>query len=120
MGKKAVLSCMSQTLGCEIDPFVLCDDAVVHAVVEFGAGGDGNVPSAGGMNGCDEFDGGLLHLLDSSKVRLPTRTSAGDSTKVAAIMRVFAHAEDGLPLQMLFGRAYIPAWMRLCLQAGRS
>lgn len=100
---------MSQTLGCEVDPFVLCDDAVLQAVVEFGAGGNGNVPSAGGMNGCDEFVGGVLHHLDSSKVRLPGRTSAGDSTKVAAIMRVFAHAEGGFPLQMLFGLAYIPA-----------
>jgi hypothetical protein len=87
----------------------LCDDAVLQAVVEFGAGGDGNGPSAGGMNGCDEFDGGLLHLLDSSKVRLQGRPSAGDSTKVAAITRVFAHAEDELPLPMLFGQAYIPA-----------
>jgi hypothetical protein len=120
MGKKAVLSCMSQTLGCEIDPFVLCDDAVLQAVVEFGATVYGNVRSTGGMNGCDEFVGGVLHHFDSSKVRLQRRTSAGDNTKVAAIMRVFAHAEDGLPLQMLFGRAYIPAWMRLCLQAGRS
>ncbi len=100
---------MSQTLGCEIDPFVLCGDAVLQAVVELGAGGDGNVPSAGGMDGCDAFDGGLLHLPDSSKVRLQGRTSACDSTKVAAIMRVFAHAEDEFLLQMLFGQAYIPA-----------
>jgi hypothetical protein len=100
---------MSQTLGCEIDPGVLCDDAVLQAVVEFGAGGDGNGPSAGGMNGCDEFDGGLHPLPDSSKVRSQGRTSVGDSTKVAAIMRVFAHSEDEFPLQMLCGQAYIPA-----------
>ena len=88
---------------CGILTARLREHAMSQAVVEFGAGGDGNGPSAGGMNGCDEFDGGLLHLLDSSKVRLQGRTSAGDSTKVAAITRVFAHAEDELPLQMLFG-----------------
>ena len=89
---------MSRTLGCGIDPVRLCDDAVLQAVVEFGAGGEGNVPSAGGMDGCDEFDGGLLHLLDSSKVRLQGRTSAGDSTKVAAITRVFAHSRGRIPI----------------------
>jgi hypothetical protein len=61
------------------------------------------------MDGCDEFDGGLLHLLDSSKVRLQGKKRWRGSTKVAAIMRVFAHSEDGFPLQMLFGQAYIPA-----------
>jgi hypothetical protein len=109
MGRKAVLSCMSQTLGCEVDPVVLCDDAVLQAVVEFGATVYGNVRSAGGMNGCDEFDGGVLHHFDSNKVRPQARTSVGDSTKVAAIMRVFAHQTGGFPLQMLFGQAYIPA-----------
>jgi hypothetical protein len=99
---------MSQTLGCGIDPFVLCDDAVPQPVVEFGASGDDDVRSAGGMNGCDEFYGGVLHHFDSSKVWLQGRTSAGDSTKVAAIMGVFAHKTGGLPLQMLFGQAYIP------------
>ena len=55
---------MSQTVGCGIDPVLLCDDAMLQPVVEFGAGGDGNGPSTRGMNGCDEFDGGLLHLLN--------------------------------------------------------
>jgi hypothetical protein len=109
MGRKAALSCMSRTLGCGIDPVVLCDDAVVHAVVEFGATVYGNSRSAGGMNGRDEFDGGLLHLPDSSKVRLQRRASAGDSTKVAAKTGVFAHQEGGFPLQILFGQGYIPA-----------
>jgi len=85
----------------------LCGDAVLQAVVEFGAGGGGNGPSAGGMNGCDEFDGGLLHLLDSSKVRLQRKKSWRSSTKVAAKTRIFAHSEDEFPLQMLFERAYI-------------
>jgi hypothetical protein len=118
MERQAVLSCMSQTLGCGIDPFVLCDDAVLQAVVEFGATVYGNSRSASGMNGCNEFDGGLLHLLDSSKVRVQARKSADDSTKVAAKTLVFAHPEGGFPLQMPFGQAYIPAWMRLCPQAG--
>jgi hypothetical protein len=62
---------MSQTLGCGIDPVLLCGDAVVQAVVEFGATVYGNVRSASGMNGCDEFDSGLLHLLDFSAFSLP-------------------------------------------------
>ena len=92
-------------MGCGIDPVWMCGDAAVA----IGAGGEGNVPSAGGMDGCDEFDGGLHPLPDSSKVRLPGRTSAGDSTKVAAKTRVFAHSEDGFLLQMHFEQAYIPA-----------
>jgi hypothetical protein len=57
---------MSQTLGCGIDPVLLCGDAVVQAVVEFGATVYGNRRSTRGMNGCDGFDGRPLHPLDFS------------------------------------------------------
>jgi hypothetical protein len=92
-----------------MDAILLRDDSVLQAVVEFGATVYGNSRSASGMNGCDEFVGGVLHHFDSSKVRLQGRARAGDSTKVAAITLVFAHPEDGLLLQMLFGQGYIPA-----------
>jgi hypothetical protein len=43
------------------------DDAMLQTVVEFGAAVNGSVPSAGGLNGCDEFDSRLFHQSDSSK-----------------------------------------------------
>jgi hypothetical protein len=45
----------------------LRDDSVVQAVVEFGTAVYGNCRSAGGMDGCDEFDCVPLHYLDFSK-----------------------------------------------------
>jgi hypothetical protein len=45
----------------------LRDDAVVQAVVEFGAAVYGKGRSACGMDGCDELDSGLLHSLNFSK-----------------------------------------------------
>jgi hypothetical protein len=64
MDGKTICIWIGQTLGCGIDPVRLCGDAVAHAVVEFGATVYGNGRSASGMNGCDEFDSGLLHSLD--------------------------------------------------------
>jgi len=61
-------------------PGVLCGDAVLQEVVEIGAGGDGNGPSAGGMNGCDEFDRGPLHHLDFSKERMRAWQRSRDNT----------------------------------------
>jgi hypothetical protein len=104
MGRKAVLSCMGQTLGCGIDPVRLCDDAVLQAVVEFCATVYGNGRSGGGMNGCYEFVGGVLHLLDSSKVGLPGRKRWRDSTKVVAMAGYSAQQS----IDIAFGRAYIP------------
>jgi hypothetical protein len=87
-----------------MDAILLRDDAVLQAVVEFGATVYGNGRSGGGMDGCDEFDSGLLHLLDSSKVGFPGRKRWRDSTKVVAM--------DGHSAQqsvdIAFGRAYIP------------
>jgi hypothetical protein len=95
---------MGQTLGCGIDPVRLCDDAVLQAVVEFCATVYGNGRSGGGMNGCYEFVGGVLHLLDSSKVGLPGRKRWRDSTKVVAMAGYSAQQS----IDIAFGRAYIP------------
>jgi hypothetical protein len=40
---------------------------MLNAIVEFGAAVYGNGPSAGGLDGCDQFDSVLLHYLDFSK-----------------------------------------------------
>jgi hypothetical protein len=44
-----------------VDTVLLCDNLVIHAVVEFSATIDGNRLSVSGSNGCDEFDWWLLH-----------------------------------------------------------
>jgi len=95
---------MGQTLGCGIDPVRLCDDAVLQAVVEFCATVYGDGRSGGGMDGCDEFVGGLLHLPDSSKVGLPGRKRWRDSAKVVAMAGYSAQQS----IDIAFGRAYIP------------
>jgi len=51
-----------------MNPVLLCDDAVLQAVVEFGAAVYGYGRSACGMDGCDEFDSVPLHYLYVTKV----------------------------------------------------
>jgi hypothetical protein len=104
MERKPCWCGLSQALGCGIDPVRLCDDAVMQAVVEFGTTVYGNGRSSGGMDGCDEFDSGLLHLLDSSKVGFPGRKRWRDSTKVVAMDGDYAQQS----IDIAFGRAYIP------------
>jgi hypothetical protein len=91
-------------LRCGIDTALLRDDAVVQAVVEFGATVYGDGRSGGGMDGCDEFVGGLLHFLDSSKVGFLGRKRWRDSTKVVAMDGYSAQQS----IDIAFGRAYIP------------
>jgi hypothetical protein len=49
------------------------DDAVLHAVVEFGAAVNGNGRSASGVDGCDQFNSGFFHHPDSNKDALNGR-----------------------------------------------
>ena len=51
----------------------MSDDAVLHAVVEFGATVYGNGRSAGGVDGCNQFNSRLFHHPDSNKDALNGR-----------------------------------------------
>ena len=75
----------------------MCGDALAQAVVAFGPGGGRNGLSAGGMNGCNEFDGRPLHHLDFSKVRLQAWERSRDNTKVVATARIFEHQMETMP-----------------------
>src|SRR6266702_173936 len=52
---------------CRVDAVFVSYDAVLQAVVEFGAAVYGNSRSPGGMDGCDEFYGRFFHHSNSSK-----------------------------------------------------
>jgi hypothetical protein len=67
MGLRPNGCCIGKTLRCGILTALLRDDAMLQAVVEFGAAIYGNRRSAAGMNGGDQFNCVLLHSLDSSK-----------------------------------------------------
>jgi hypothetical protein len=49
------------------------DDAVLQAVVQFGAAVYGKTGAAGGVDGCNEFNSGFFHQWDSSKDALNGR-----------------------------------------------
>ena len=49
------------------------DDAVLHAVVQFGAAVYGKARPAGGVDGSNQIDSGLFHQWDSSKDALNGR-----------------------------------------------
>jgi hypothetical protein len=51
---------------------LVCDDAVLQAVVQFGAAVYGKTRPAGGVNGCNQINNRLFHQSDSSKEALRT------------------------------------------------
>ncbi len=58
---------LESAVGCRIDAVLMCDDAVLQAVVEFGTAVYGNARAAYGVNSCDQVNCRLLHQSDSSK-----------------------------------------------------
>jgi hypothetical protein len=49
---------------------LVCDDAVLQAVVKFGAAVYGKARATGSVDGCNQIDSGLFHQSDSSKEAL--------------------------------------------------
>jgi hypothetical protein len=74
-------------LDCGRDAVILGHDAVLQAVVKFGAAVDGDGRSAGGVDGCDEVYSRFFHHPDSSKdVVTGRKTFSGERVSISIFL----------------------------------